>query len=707
MKTGLTRLLATLLLLTAVGTAPGTAAAVARDGAVTAEILSPARSIQPGRPFAAGIRLVMEDGWHTYWKNPGDAGLATTVEWDLPEGFTAGPLRWPAPRQFREQDLTTHGYEGEVLLVAEITPPAAAAPGPRTLSAKVGWLACRVECVPGSASLSMSLSVRPGDAAVDPRVQALFDASAANAPVSDPRVTAGAVAQADGLVLQVDGLGVAPVEVRFFPATAGVIDLSAAQEAGFDSGILSLRLSRPRQPGDLPARLQGVLVLGAAGGTRAIELDAPVAGGPDAGPAAAARPLAGLLAALALAFLGGLLLNLMPCVLPVLSLKVLGLVRHAQGDRRTAVAHGLVFSAGVLVSFWAIAGLLIALRAGGQLLGWGFQFQSPGIVTGAALLFFLVGLNLFGVFEIGAGAAAAGARLSSRQGWAGSFLGGLLATAVATPCTAPFMGSALGYALTLPAPAALGVFTALGVGMAAPYLLLSAVPGLLRRIPKPGRWMETLKQVMGFPMMAAVVWMASVLLALSGPGALVFLLGAFVASGLGAWAWGRWGGMDRPRAVRIAAAAVALALVLASAALAVRTSVTTRPASTAAGDSAAVAAGDGWEAWTPGRVEELRAEGRPVFIDFSARWCLTCQVNERVALASPQVRRAFRARGVALLKADWTDRSEGIAAALAGYGRAGVPLYVLYAPGASQPVLLPEVLTPGIVLAALENLAAR
>ncbi len=723
MKSARTRLASVLLFSAALGTARVAATPVVRDGPVTATILTPAIYNHPGTPLEVGRRLLMDPGWHTYWMNPGSAGIATTVEWDLPEGFTAGPLRWPTPVQFREQGLTTYGYEGEVLLVAEVRPAADVAVALGTLSARVQWLACRVECVPGSATVSLGLPVRPRSPVVDRRVQAVFTVAAAKVPAADHRLVASAVAKDGQLILQVDGLGSLPNEVRFFPDRQGVIDISREPSAGFESGVLTLRLARAGQDGPPPARLRGALVLGAGEGARAIAVDVAVAddtagGHAPARPAPAARSPAALLAALALAFLGGLLLNLMPCVLPVLSLKVLGLVRHARGGRRSAFAHGLVFSAGVLVSFWIIAGLLIALRAGGQLLGWGFQFQSPGIVTVAALLFFLVGLNLFGVFEVGAGAAAAGARLAGGEGWAASFLSGLLATAVATPCTAPFMGSALGYALTLTAPAALAVFTALGIGMAAPYLVLSAVPGLQQRLPQPGRWMETLKQVMGFPMMAAVVWMASVLVALSGPRALVFLLGAFVAAGAGAWAWGRWGGMDRETHTRIVAGIVAAGLVLAGAVVAVRASTAARPvaaapvttgpaaAPTQAG-GAAQAVKDEWEEWSPARVDDLRAQGKAVFIDFSARWCLTCQVNERVALGNSQVRKAFRDKGVALLKADWTDRSGDIAAALAGYGRAGVPLYVLYAPGSFLPVLLPEVLTPGIVLSALEDLPAR
>jgi thiol:disulfide interchange protein DsbD len=417
-----------------------------------------------------------------------------------------------------------------------------------------------------------------------------------------------------------------------------------------------------------------------------------------------------LFLALLLAFVGGLILNLMPCVLPVISLKVMSFVRHSDGGEagtraRTArlppgVRNGLLFGAGVIVSFWVIAGLLMVLRSTGQALGWGFQFQNPVVVALAAILFFAIGLNLFGVFELGTLFPRAAGKNRGRGG-AAAFLSGLFATAVATPCTAPFMGVATGYALTHSVAAGLGVFTALGLGMAAPYLVLSMSPGLISRLPTPGPWMETLRQVMGFPMLAAVVWMLFVLSALAGATSVILVLAGILAIGVGLWVWGRWGTLARPRRARIAALAVALALCAAGCAFAV-TSVSGSAVAEAA--AAPVESQGPWQRWSEAGLEELRGRGVPVFIDFSARWCLSCQVNERVALDNAAVRAKFRERGVATLRADWTDKNSGIAAALASYGRAGVPLYVLYAPGGADPVLLPELLTPGIVLAALDRL---
>lgn len=666
-----------------------------RVGPVEAELIARERSVRPGQPFLVAVRLRMDEGWHTYWKNPGDAGLPTTVTWELPAGFSAGPIRWPVPRLFREQDFSTYGYEEEALLVVEMTPPADLETGTMfTLRARVSWLACRVECLPGWAALSLNMPATEGEP-VTGRA-AVFDAALASMPMEDPAVAFTASLAGGALVLRAVVPGMPPGSTAvFYPGLPGLIENSAVQRAAADARGLTLHLERSRINAVPPVRLQGVLVAGTGGEARAFEVDAPVS-----------TPGAGLLVAIVLAFLGGLLLNLMPCVLPVLSLKVLSLVRHAPSGRRGAVAHGLSFSAGVLVSFWLIAGLLIALRAGGQLLGWGFQFQSPGLVAAVGLLFFLVGLNLFGVFEIGAGAAAVGAGLGQRKGWAGSFFSGFLATAVATPCTAPFMGSALGYALSQPPAVSFAVFTALGIGMALPYLVLSAAPGLVKRVPRPGRWMDSLKQAMGFPMMAAVVWMASVLLSLSGTASLFALLAALVAAGIGAWVWGRWGSLDKSRRSRIAAGIISISLVAAGAGLAIGSAAQGRAASgrTDPTSGRPGVGTEGWEPWSQERLAELRAGGRPVFIDFSAEWCLTCKVNEAVVLQRKGVLERFRQKNVVLLRADWTDRSDSIARAIAGYGRAGVPLYVLYVPGAAEPVLLPELLTPSVVLAALDSL---
>ncbi|NJD87731.1 MAG: DUF255 domain-containing protein, partial [Betaproteobacteria bacterium] len=408
---------------------------------------------------------------------------------------------------------------------------------------------------------------------------------------------------------------------------------------------------------------------------------------------------ASLALALVFALAGGLLLNLMPCVFPVLGIKVMGFVRHAHGDARALWMQGAVFSAGVLLSFLALAGLLLALRAGGAELGWGFQLQSPAFVTLLAALFFLMALNLFGVFEWGGFAQSLTSNLSARGRYADAFLAGVLATVVATPCTAPFMGAAVGFTLAQPAPVSLAVFAMLGVGMALPVLALSFFPNALRKLPKPGPWMETFKQVMAFPLFATVVWLAWVLGAQAGNDAVISLLAGLLALGIGAWIYGRWARSEGFARFVFAAAFAAAGLWLAW------------PGAEAAPERAGAAPASkpgeiAWQAWSPERLAELRAAGTPVFVDFTAAWCVTCQVNKRVALNREEVVKALAARGVAALKADWTNHDPRITAALAELGRNALPVYALYAPGQAQPKLLPEVLTASLVVDEISKLPA-
>ncbi|MEA2489752.1 MAG: hypothetical protein QOH21_1544, partial [Acidobacteriota bacterium] len=449
-------------------------------------------------------------------------------------------------------------------------------------------------------------------------------------------------------------------------------------------------------------RLTGVLVSKSgwrgAGSERAIRVNVEIAGNTGAMPGLGASASdAGLLGAIGLAFLGGLLLNLMPCVLPVLSIKVLSLIGQAEAPMGARMRNAGAYSLGVLVAFWALAGLLIALRAGGEQLGWGFQLQSPRVISGLASLFFLIALNLFGVFEVGVSLTRLGGRRG--EGTGASFSTGLLATLVATPCTAPFMGSALGFALTQPAPAALAIFTSLGIGMAAPFVVLAASPRLLRFLPRPGAWMETMKQALGFLLAATVVWLAWVLGQQTGSDGVAMLLAALVVQAVGAWVLGKWAVLTRSAAVRTAAGIVAAVLIVGGAAAAVKLAGTGEPPARQAADA------DRWEPYSETRVNELRAAGRPVFVDFGAAWCLTCQVNERVALSAAPVLAKFREKNVAMLKADWTSRAPAVTQALTKLGRSGVPTYVLYAKDASAPPrLLPEVLTPTLVVDALEKL---
>jgi thiol:disulfide interchange protein DsbD len=664
-----------------------------RSGPVEADLVSEQGAVQAGTPFWVALTLRMEPQWHVYWKNPGDSGLPVALEWNLPPGFTAEPLLWPVPERFETDGLVTYGYTGEVNLLASVTPPPGRLSRDRMiLAARVSWLACRVECIPGSAELTLAVTTRPTASPPDATARELFRSARARLPSIDPTVAFSAEADARRVVLRAPGFELAAgATVAFFPALGGTIRDSAPQALGRSAGAFTLALDRPLQAAAL-SRLRGVLAVSGDGPLRGMEVDAPVLVLPPQG----LLPRAGSFAlALVLAFAGGVLLNLMPCVLPVLSLKMLSLVRQPGASRGTGLRHGAAYSAGVLVSFWIIVAVLAGVRASGEQVGWGFQFQEPTVVTLMAVLFFLVGLNLFGVFEIGTWVARLGARFS---GGGGAFASGLFAAAVATPCTAPFMGSALGYALSRPLPVAFGVFTALALGMSAPYLLLSIFPVVISRLPKQGPWMETLRQAMGFPMMGAVVWMLFVLSALEGSAAVFTALGSLLTVGLASWIWGRWGALSRPRRSRAAAGAFALLLLVAGPALAI-SSFRLFPAPAL---SVAPPGSSTWEPWSQERVDDLRRQGRAVFIDFTAKWCLSCQVNERVALSSPAVRARFESLEIATLMADWTDKSDAITRAIAAFGRAGVPLYVFYGKDGEEPVLLPELLTPGIVLRALD-----
>jgi thiol:disulfide interchange protein DsbD len=537
------------------------------------------------------VRLTMADGWHTYYKDPGDSGLATRIAWTVPEGIAPGPIEWPPYEKIVVGGLVNNGYTGTAVLLVKMDAASALPEKPITLRARVDWLECEETCIPGRADLALTLPVAKGAPLPNLKWKDAMDRARAALP-------------------------------------------------------------RPEVP-------------------------------------LAPAPSTGIGAALLLAFLGGLLLNLMPCVLPVLSIKILSLVRQAAEGGKSAVRNGLAFGAGVVASFWILAGTLLALRAGGERLGWGFQLQSPFVVGALGLLFFLLGLNMLGVYEIETPSAAGAA---TGRGLPGAFLSGALATAVATPCTAPFMGTALGAALTLPPAGALGVFTSLGVGMAFPYMILSARPDLLKFVPRPGPWMETLKHILGFVLLATIIWLGWVLEKLAGGAGLLRFVAALWIGGLAAWTLGRWGRFGRPRPARVTAGIAAVFLVAgALAALPRRTTPTERPA----GDSP-------WRVYSPELVRSLHDQAKPYFIDFTAAWCLSCQINERTVLGNSRVLSAFQEGGVTLVKADWTQRDAAITRALHSYGRDGVPLYVLERPG-RPPRLLPALLTPEIVLNSLQE----
>jgi thiol:disulfide interchange protein DsbD len=673
------------------------AAPALSDTAATAHVrirlLAAADAVHPGERILFGVEQTLKPDWHTYWINPGDTGVPTRIAWELPAGASAGAIAWPVPERFRTGPVTSYGYAGRATLLATLTVPQDARPGTSfPVRARVSWLVCKDVCIPQQAELKLALPVLAvgmpsgaGALAVGPAHAAL----PAAAPGSVRAATDG-----KAVALTVSGTAVRTADLEdawFYDDARGRIAPGAPQAARIDGERLVLRLRAGEQAG---ARLSGVLVVKTKTATRGYAIDtalaasqAPIALPDDATPGAdASLPLA-----LLFALLGGLVLNLMPCVFPVLSIKALSLLDHARDAPRTARLHGVAYTLGVLASFALLGVVLILLKAGGAQAGWGFQFQSPAFVLATAYLMCAVGLNLSGVFEVGGALAGVGDGLASRGGYAGSFFTGVLATVVATPCTAPFMGGAVAYALAQPPAVLLAVFLSMGVGLALPYLLLSARPVLQRRLPRPGPWMVRVRQAFAFPMYGAAVWFVWVLARQSGVDAGAAALGGMVALAFALWLYG---------ATRFPSSFVRLAGGV-GAALVVVAAVAVGHAGIRHGQPAA-ATGVAWTPYSAERLQALRAGGKPVFVNLTASWCITCLVNERVALSDGSVDAAFRQAGITYLKGDWTSQDERITALLTQFGRSGVPLYVFYPAGAdSRPVVLPQLLTPGIVLEAI------
>jgi thiol:disulfide interchange protein DsbD len=662
-----------------------------------ASLVADVSAVQPGTSVDVALRLVLEPEWHAYWINPGDAGLPVEVEWTLPEGVTAGPLRFPAPERIDLEGVTSYAHEGDVWFPTRIAVPVGFAGTEVQLRGRATWLVCADVCLPAEAEVALTLPV--GAPAPTRWADGMRDALAA-LPVPAEGWQVAATATDGGYALTLQPPGEASLDgAQFFVFAKNLLSYTAAQDFRREGAAWAVELEASAYAEGTADRLRGVLVAAEGemfpGGARAVEIDAEVAGGGLAAAAAVGDDQEaglGLWLALLFALGGGVILNLMPCVFPILSIKILGFVEGRDADRAALRAHGLAFAGGVLVSFWALAGALLALRAGGEGLGWGFQLQSPWIVGGLALLMVGIGLNLLGVFEVGQRLSTAGAQLDRRSGLRGAFLSGVLATVVATPCTAPFMGAALGYALAQPPAVSMLVFTALGLGMALPYVLLSFFPAWISRLPRPGAWMETLKQALAFPLFATAIWLVWVFGKQTGVDGATMLLMASLLVGMAAWLVGRWPAARATPRARWVARGLALAALVAAGTLF---------AGSATRTADAAAAPEGWQAFEPAAIEALVAEGTPVFIDFTAAWCLTCQVNKKTTLQTPEVEAAFASAGVTRVRADWTNRDADITAFLDRFGRSGVPLYVYYAGDGAEPVLLPEVLTPQIVLDAL------
>ncbi|WP_412510337.1 protein-disulfide reductase DsbD family protein [Variovorax paradoxus] len=729
--------IATFLVAAAAACMPAAAQLASRPGAVVttphvrAELVAHApEGVAPGAPVWVGLQITHQPEWHTYWKNAGDSGLPTELNWTLPSGVAAGEIAWPVPRKIPVGNLANYGYEGTVLLPVPLEvssnfkPPLALGAGASALDVrlKASWLVCRKECIPEEGEFTLALPLQ-GSTALH---KAEFDAAQAAQP--QPLGKPGA-AEVSGNNLQVRLEGL-PASARgktlgFFPETPELIRTAA--ESGKDwtqswqGGTWTATLPLADQRSASPTTLPLVVALAEAdrqpGQPVAWRTEAPVSGSwPAAAPraevspalqaalaanAAAApsspssdlppQPTVTLMAALLGALLGGLLLNLMPCVFPILAIKVLGFARQA-GNHSAHRTAGLAYTAGVMLSVLALGGAMLALRAAGAQLGWGFQLQSPAVVAALAALFTLIGLNLAGLFEFGRAAPLSLCSAQARHPIANDFLSGVLAVVIASPCTAPFMGISLGFAIGLPATQALLLFAALGLGLALPYLVAGFIPAVALLLPKPGPWMNTLRRLLAFPMFATVAWLVWVLGQQSGIDGAGTLLALLVCMAAIVWALTLRG---RTRLV-IATLMVAFTAVLA-AAIGRNVLQTVEPARMAA------TAGQRWQPWSAERVAELTGAGQPVFIDFTAAWCVTCQYNKKATLADAEVLADFDSKKVAMLRADWTRRDPAITAALTALGRSGVPLYVLQAPG-KAPVVLTEILGKDEVRAALAAL---
>ncbi len=685
-------------------------------GQAKISLVSEVNSIQAGQPFWISMRMTLTPHWHVYWINPGDAGAAPSIKWELPEGFKAGDIQWPYPKRVPLDEFVNFGYEDDVDFLIEITPAKSlAADSEITLKASVNYLICKDICIPESGDLSLTLPVGAGKAEANPAELTNFANARAKLPIKS--VDWQIAASISDTTLYVSAIPPAWFndeisQIEFYPEEEYLIHNSAPQPlTKVGNGYqLAVPLS-PDREGD-PTEIRGMLVsdIGwrGAGSERALAIETAVGKGTlPVGNAAGADGVNSCGLALVFAFIGGMILNLMPCVLPVLSLKILGFVQQAGEDKSKVFQHGLSFTGGVLVSFWILAGALLLLRAGGEQLGWGFQLQSPVFVTILSIFLFLFGLSLFGVFEIGTSLMNVGQGNAMQQsGNFGSFMSGVTATVVATPCTAPFMGGALGYAISQPPLNSMLIFTFLGLGMAAPYVVLASVPGLLKFVPKPGPWMDSLKQFMGFLLMATVIWLIWVFGSQAGTNAISALLLVLMFSGMAAWIFGRWGNIMKAKKTRLTAQLIAALTMIIPLYFFLSNldflAVTPEQSSSAAVQEEGAIQ---WQDFSPQLVSQLREEGKPVFIDFTAKWCLSCQVNKKVAFSSSEVQAAFADKGINALIADWTNYDATIAKALAEFGRNSVPLYVLYSPDpAKQPIVLPELLTPGIVLDALQQL---
>ncbi len=721
---------------------------------VTARLLADVEAAAPGTRFTAGVEIAMEPGWHTYWENGGDAGLPTTIEWKLPDGVTASGILWPVPHRYAEEgDVVTFGYAQRVLLLSEIEIPATFSASSIDLAARVDWLQCKELCVPGGADVALTLPVAPAARPASGEMLTAFERARAELPVQatslpgvlvHPFLSVDAVPAGGDAVLAIvfAGLeGALPESSVYFPRSSSEI---WSRDGTFRSDGESIALLAPITidpsvpPGSTLmlsavcriARASGppwivsvdVPVMVAAAGHTPVASSAPVfsptsggrflaaisgAADPGEGSGAGKTAAPGLARFLLFAFLGGILLNAMPCVLPVVSLKILSLVSHANDEHGKLLRLGLSLAAGVLVSFLVLAGVVIALQSAGEHIGWGFQFQSPAFVAGLAVVIFVFSLSLLGVFEIHLPVGGIGG--AHRRAHLDAFMNGVLTTVLATPCTAPMLGPAVGFAFTQPPIVIIAIFLSVGMGLMLPYLLLTMHPGWLRFVPKPGAWMVTFKQVMGFLLLATLLWLLSVFGAQTGAMGIVRLLAFLFALGILSWAHGRFVTLASSRGAQVTFWTIAACVIVFGYMRVLKDALALPdPGSELARPTAQLQSGDAgaitWDPFTRAALQTAVDSGSTVFLDFTAEWCWTCKVNERTVLADSEVEDLLLEYEVVTLKGDWTRRDPEITALLKEHGRAGVPFYAVYPAGnAGAVIVLPELINKKLVLDSLRK----
>tara|TARA_B100001059_G_scaffold93153_1_gene92316 strand:+ start:55682 stop:57736 length:2055 start_codon:yes stop_codon:yes gene_type:complete len=665
---------------------------------IKAELVSEYSVVTPGQTFAMLLHFEPDPGWHTYWQNPGDSGLPTIISWQLPGTMQAGEIQWPTPQAFVIPPLVNYGFAGQTLLLSDLTLPADYAQDTVTIQADVDWLVCEEVCIPADASFELTLPVASqSELAVSQ--QPLFSSARASLPITtdilgDYAISGGAFsAQLSAALPQ--------PPVAFFVAGGELVDHAASQQIITQEGSVLLQQALNTYFTEAPFAVEIVLV-DTAGQGYSVSFQQRQQ---DAVPGASTEILVtgGTLSStplwliLLMAAGGGLILNLMPCVFPVLSLKALSIAANSQ-QRQQQRRDALFYTAGVVLSFLALASLLIALRAAGNAIGWGFQLQSPFLVGLLVYLLLALGLSLSGLVQFGLGLMNTGGSLAAKSGSKGSFFTGVLAVIVASPCTAPFMGTALGYAVTQSPQVALFVFAALGLGMALPFLLLAYIPTLARLLPKPGAWMDTLKQLLAWPLYLSAVWLLWVFGRQAGIDAMALLLVGMVALAAALWLWGR---------VQLGAGWFSKVAALGLLLLALITLWQGAKLQVAASNGQQAASQTHhWQSWSPETLAELRQQDKPVLVNMTADWCITCLVNERIALNTERSKSALRDYNVSYLKGDWTRRDSDITAYLQQYQRDGVPLYVLYWPG-QPPQVLPQILTPDTLRQTFDSLSQQ